>query len=1131
MPEEHLMSDISARLSALSPERRALLERLLGEREGGREAPIGPRPAGLAALPLSYEQERLWFMDRLLSNREIFHVPTALRMCGRIDIPALRRALAAAAERHEVLRTVFVETADGPAQVVLDQMEVPLAVQDVSMAPDPEADALDLVANMILEPFDLRTGPLVRAGLYTVAPDVHLFVLVQHHIVSDYWSLGILLADLGRLYECALGLAGPPAPPSLHYADFAHWQRTTLVADRLQASLDYWRRTLDGAPEVLALSTDRPRSPIRTTRGEILPVRIEPELVQRMRALAKEAATTLNIAFLAGYVAILARHVRQDDIVVGVPIAGRARAELQELIGYFLNWLPIRVHVGDRPGLRELVERVRDVFTGAIAHQDVPFEMLVQLLQPPRGLGTTPVFQTSFSLRDAAPKPPPFPGVRVEPAGLDGGATHYDLMAELWCEDGAVVGYLPYNDELFDRETIERFARRMIRLVDEGTLAPGRPIDELPVLDEDELAAVLSGTVARRLSVATTLHDRFAAVAAQRPHAVAVECEDRALTYGELDRRANRLAHALRRRGAGPERCVGVCLERSVDLVVAILAVLKSGAAYMPIDPDIPRARAAHQLRDAEAVALVTTADLMDRLPATSATVCLDTGAAELDACPETAPEVPTHPELLAYVIYTSGSTGAPKGVAVTHANAVRLFLGTRDLFGFGPDDVWTMFHSSAFDFSVWELWGALLYGGRLVVVPHWVTRAPDVFARLLIDRKVTVLSQTPSAFAQLSRVLPRVPGRPSLRCVVFGGEALDPASLVPWLDTCGDTAPRLINMYGITETTVHVTYRPISDADLRAGVSPIGAPLPDLGLYILDESRRPAPLGVPGELYVGGAGVARGYVGDPARTADRMVPDPYAGVPGARMYRTGDLARRLPSGEVVYLGRIDDQVKVRGHRIELGEIQAALVRLPGVAEAVVLTRDDGPAGVRLVGYVVADAGQAPSPGGLRRGLLETLPDWMVPSVFVFLDRLPLTRNGKVDRKALAGHEDARADRDRVHVPPRTETEKALAEIWRELLGPGQVGRDDSFFELGGHSLMVVQLVSRIRDRLGTEIPFAALVQHPTLRAMADALDSAATADDSLAVDPGTLVAGLSEAEVDAMLAALDDDESRRDGD
>nr|AGS49857.1 long-chain-fatty-acid--CoA ligase [uncultured bacterium esnapd17] len=1111
-----MTSDLAARVAALSPQQREALDRVLAEK--GRRAPeaaISRRPDQLDRLPLSYEQERLWFMDHLVPNREIFHVPTILRLHGDVDTDALQRALCRLAERHEVLRTTFEERGDGAVQVVHERMDPPLTVED----PD---DAEAAATAFIVAPFDLRSGPLVRAGLFRVAAGEHLFVLVQHHIVSDYWSLGVLLGDLGALYAVETGAAqDAPPPPELHYADFAYWQRQTLVGDRLQADLDFWRRSLEGAPELLDLPTDRRRAPIRTTRGRFHHVSFDPELVEQARDLARTEQTTLHVVFLTAYIATLSRHVQQDDVVVGVPVAGRSRPELQDMIGYFLNWLPIRVHVGDRPTFGELLRRTRDASAAGFAHQDLPFEMLVQELQPPRALGTTPVFQTSFSLRDAAPVPPAFPGVRAELATLDGGATHYDLMAELWVEDGEVRGYLPYNDELFEDATIGRIAARMTRLLRGGLAAPDTAVTELSIMDDDELAAALADKPVSDGPVSGTLHGRFAEVAREHPDAVAVTCDDVRLTYAELDERATRLAAVLRGHGAGPGTGVGVCLERSVDVVVAILGVLKTGGFYLPLDPENPPARTERQLADTGSVAVVTTEDLRFRLP--------DVPAVCLDALPEAgtdAPDADVDPGAVAYVIYTSGSTGTPKGVAVTHANVLRLFRTSAEHFSFGTEDVWTLFHSYAFDFSVWEIWGALLHGGRLIVVPHWLTRAPDAFAQLVVDEGVTVLSQTPSAFAQLTRTM--LPGRPehALRYVVFGGEALDLGTLVPWFEVYGDRT-EMVNMYGITETTVHVTYRRIRPDDVvDADASLIGSALPDLGLYLLDEQLRPVPTGVHGELFVGGAGVAMGYVGAPRITAERMLPDPFSGVPGARMYRTGDVARRLPSGELAYLGRNDHQVKIRGHRIELGEIQAALGQVDGVEESIVLARDDG-TGQRLVGYVVAAGGTELTSSELRRALLRTLPEWMVPSAFVVLDALPLTRNGKVDRAALPAPEAKRATEDREYVAPRTDAERTLAEIWTELLRIDRVGVGDNFFELGGHSLMVVQLVSRIRERLGNELSIAQLFQHPTLEAMAGILDSPGAVEQAPeAAQPDAVVADLSEEEIDAMLAALDGEES-----
>ncbi|WP_051861035.1 non-ribosomal peptide synthetase [Streptomyces griseus] len=1130
----HLDDDVARRLAALDPRRRDLALRMLaGERaeEPPQERGIGPRPTGDGGLALSYEQERLWFMDRLVPFREVFHVPTALRLRGPLDPEALRRALQHTVRRHQSLRTVFTETPQGPVQTVLDRVEVPLVVEDLRDLPDARREAERRASDAVLEPFDLEHGPLLRVRLHRTAEEEWLLLIVQHHIVSDYWSLGILLGEIGALYAAELGGAPAPAAPDLHYPDFAHWQRETLTGENLRRELDFWKDALADAPEVLELPLDRPRTAERRTRGRFHPVRFAPALTRSMRDLAGAEGATLHQAFLAAYFAALSRHVRQDDIVVGVPVAGRSRPELQSMIGYFLNWLPIRVQFGDRPSFRELLRRVTHASNEAFAHQDLPFEMLVQALNTRRSPGSTPVFQTSFSLRDAPPVPPAIPGTEVEYADLGGGATHYDMMAELWVEDGTVTGYLPYNDELFDDSTLGSFFDRMHRLLEDAVRRPDTPVADLDLLGAGERARLLGAPAAPPAGTGTTLHERFTATAARHADRTAVTFEDERQDYATLERRSNRFAHALRALGAGPGRNVGVHLDRCADLPAVLLGVLKTGAAYVPVDADNPPERTAVQFTDASCAAVVTTADLAARYPDPAPPVLLlddAPGEDPLAAFPDTpVPDSGVDSGAPAYIIYTSGSTGVPKGVVVSHANALRLFTSAEEHFDFGPDDVWTMFHSHAFDFSVWELWGALLHGGRLVVVPHWVTRAADEFAGLLAEEGVTVLNQTPSSFAQVSRIVLERKPELALRYVVFGGEALEPTSLADWFAARGDDAPRLVNMYGITETTVHVTHRRITAADATATDSVIGDPLRDLALYVLDEDLHPVPPGVPGELFVGGAGVALGYLGRPDLTADRMLPDPFTAEPGARMYRSGDLARRLPGGELCYLGRADGQVKIRGHRIELGEIRAALLALPGVVDAVVVTQADATGSRRLVAYVVPAEGAGTTGRELRRALGRGLPEWMVPTVYETLDAIPLTRNGKLDRRALpdpGAGPDARA---RVHVPPETDTEKALAEIWQELLRLPQVGLDDDFFHIGGHSLMVVQLVSRIRERLGREVPIAGLFQHPGLREMATEIDTGTDSREAgagMAADSETALAGMSEAEIDAMLAALGDE-------
>ncbi|MFT7840503.1 amino acid adenylation domain-containing protein [Saccharothrix sp. BKS2] len=1134
---------LESRLAGLTPAQRALLERLLAG--SGVEVGLRRRPAGVE-IPASYEQERLYFMSQLVAHPEIFYVPTALWLRGNLDVEALRRAVTRLVERHEALRTVFRDAGSGPRQVVLDRLDVPLGVEDCAGAADPCAEARRRASASVLEPFDLADGPLLRCRLYRTAADEHLFAFTEHHIVSDHWSLDIVLSDLGALYGEEIGAGPGPRPLDLHYPDFAYWQRNAVDEQVFGRQLAYWRDRLADLPAELDLPTDRPRPAVRGSQGRFHPIEFDADLVAPLRDLARSQSTTLLGAFLASYVGFLSRLVR-EDIVVGVPVAGRPRPETQRMVGYFLNWLPIRVDVADRPSLRELVRRTGAALAGAMANQDLQFNVLVQELQPARRPGVTPVFQTSLSLRDGAPQPPYLPGVDVAFAELDGSATHFDLMVELWQEGDRVRGFLPYDEELFDESTVAAYARWFRRLVAAGTAAPDQPVATLPVFDEDEQALLHGAAVADGVAVAdgaaagpsvavasaatypvegpstaapstaapstaapstaapSTLPARFAAVAAARPDAPAVADDRTRLTYAQLDRRSDRIAHVLLDRGVRPGDVVGLVLDRTVDLVAAVLGVLKCGAAYLPVDPDGPPERAAAQFADCGVATVLTSPGHAGHLPTGApAPAVLRWDDGEFAAAPDTPVAVEVPAGAPAYVIYTSGSTGAPKGVLVTHANVLRLFEACLRRFDVGPDDTWTLFHSCAFDFSVWELWGALLHGGRLVVVPQRTTRAPDAFADLLAAEGVTVLSQTPSAFAQLARqlVARRPPGL-RLRYVVFGGEALDHAALGGWFDAFGDEHPRLVNMYGITETTVHVTHRRVTRGDVGRGGSLIGPPLDDLSAYLLDDDLRPVPVGVPGELFVGGAGVALGYQGDPALTARRMLPDPFSPVPGRRMYRSGDIAVLRRDGELSYLGRRDEQHKIRGHRIELAEVRAALDRLPGVARAAVVVVEDRVGAATLVGYVVPEPGHAPDGAEVRGALLRGLPDWMVPSSVEVVPELPLTRNGKLDRAALAAHRAGREGARRPTGPaPEGSAAATLGGIWSELLGVTDIGAEDHFFELGGHSLMVVQLVSRIHAAFGVDLPMVLLFERPRLQAMADAVEELAASGTTAAPAP-----------------------------
>ncbi|HEU0078676.1 MAG TPA: amino acid adenylation domain-containing protein, partial [Longimicrobiaceae bacterium] len=887
--------------------------------------------------------------------------------------------------RHEALRTTFAEGEDGPVQVIHAAAPVRLEVEELAGLSDAEREAQvrRRVREEALRPFDLAAGPLFRAGLLRLGEAEHALLMCMHHIVSDGWSLGILVRELSVLYRAALeGEGSPLAELPVQYADFAVWQREVLTGEVLARQAGYWRAHLADAPALLELPTDRPRPAVQSQGGAYLRFSLGEEGVGRLREIARGEGCTLFMLLLAGYGVLLSRYSGQAEVVVGTPIAGRTHPEVEELIGDFVNTLPLRLELSGDPTFRALLGQVREVTLGGYEHQEIPFERLVEELRPERTLSYSPLFQAMLVLQNAPGGLLELPGVRWQTMEMGSDTSKVDLSLNLREREGGLAGALEYATELFDAATAERMVGHL-RVLLEGIAADsGRPLSELEIMDGAERAQLLAelGTVARTFPVEATLHGLFAAQAARTPERPAASFEGEALTYAELDARSSRLARWLRARGVGPEVPVGLCLERSLEMVVAILGVLKAGGAYVPLDPAYPADRLAHAVEDSGVRLVLTQARLRDRIPAgTAEVVALDLQWARIarqDPSPLPDAAGPGSP---AYVIYTSGSTGRPKGVQVTHANVVRLFSATGEWFGFGAEDVWTLFHSYAFDFSVWEIWGALLYGGRLVVVPYLTSRSPEEFLRLLAEERVTVLNQTPSAFRQLvaAEEARGAAAELELRWVVFGGEALEPETLRPWFERHGDERPRLVNMYGITETTVHVTFRPLTRRDAEGGSrSPIGRAIPDLGVYVLDPAGNPTPVGVPGEMFVGGAGVARGYLGRRGLTAWRFVPDPFGGVPGARMYRSGDRARWLATGELEYLGRIDQQVKIRGFRIEPGEIEAVLRTHPSVGDCVVVVREDAPGDQRLVAYVVPEAGGGVEDAALREHLRATLPDY-----------------------------------------------------------------------------------------------------------------------------------------------------------
>ena len=1072
------------------------LAAVLAGAEATEAAPVS-RAGRDRPLALSFGQQRLWFLQQLAPESPAYNIPFVLGMAGPLDARALRAALTEVARRHEVLRTAIVTRRGEATQEIAPPS--PLALPEVDLSPLPapgrEAEARRLAGEEARRPFDLGRPPLLRVLLARLGGGAHRLVFNLHHIAGDGWSGAVLVREVGALYTAfAAGRPSPLPELPLQYADYARWQREELAGETLARLLAYWRERLDGLP-TLALPTDRPRPPVEGFRGARRTRRLSAPLAAGLDRVAGDCGATLFMVLAAGFAALLGRLSGQEDFGLAVPVAGRTRAELEGLIGFFVNTLVLRAELAGDPSFSEMLARTRETVLAAFSHQDLPFERLVEEIGVRRDPARQPLAQALVVLQNAPREPLVLPQLTLHPEEVETGTAKLDLSLDLEHGEEGIAAGLEINLDLFDPGTAARLLEQLEVLLAAAAADPRRPLSALPLLSRSARHQIIVEWGGNGLDVGpglVPLHRRFEAVAALQPDAVAVTGEDGAsLTYGELDRRANRLARHLQSLGVGPEVLVAVCLPRSPDLMMALLAVVKAGGAYVPLDPDYPRERLAFLLEDSRAPVVVTRAGLSAGL---SEILGGDIRAVLLDGdAPTIARRSPrplagdSRPDRPAYVIYTSGSTGRPKGVVVTHRNVARLFTATEPWFGFGKEDVWTLFHSFAFDFSVWEIWGALLYGGRLVVVPYWVSRAPDVFCDLLRREGATVLNQTPSAFRQLIPVACRDSVRDlPLRLVIFGGEALDPRHLAPWFERFGDLRPRLVNMYGITETTVHVTYRPLSHADVSTARSPIGGAIPDLAIHLVDRFLQPVPIGVPGEICVGGEGVARGYLGRPDLTALRFVPNPRGA--GARLYRSGDLARRLPDGDLEVLGRIDHQVKVRGFRVEPGEIEAALLGHPGVRESAVVAREEGDGERRLVAYVVP-RNEAVSIADLRAFLQERLPGHMVPAAFVTLAAFPLTRHGKLDRAALPAP-GFTAVPVAAFAPPETPGERAVAASWGEVLDLPQIGLDDDFFALGGDSIRAIQVRARAEER-GVRFTLQELFRYPTIRQLTRAVRTA----------------------------------------
>ncbi len=1034
----------------------------------GVAAPVVPVPRDLP-LPLSFAQQRLWFLAQLEPDSVEYNTPMVLPWQGALDVDVLSEALARLVARHEVLRTRLVVGEDGEPYQAIDPppVHVPVPVVDASGEAGPEA----LIAADARVPFDLATGPLLRASVVRISPEEHLVVLVMHHVIGDEWSSRIIRDELAALYE------GRTLPDlAVQYADFAVWQREWLSGAVLDRQLEYWRDRLTGAP-VLELPADRPRPAVRSSAGAVIEFSVPASVAEGLRALSRTAGVSMFMTLLSAFTVVLSRYSGQDDVVVGTPIAGRNRAEIEGLVGFFINNLVLRTDVSGDPTFAELLSRVREQTLSAYAHQDLPFERLVDELGVERDRSRTPLFQVLFNYFTKDTPEAPDHGESVSPPMPS--VAKYDLTLVLGEVAGGLTGALQYSTALFDDDRMARLAGHVRELLGAVARDADRPLTQLPMLPAPERDWLIRAGNETETAIPSVsgVEELVRLRSGTSPGRVAVVSGAESLTYAELERRVGRLAAFLRERGVGAGSVVGLCLSRGVDLVVAPLAVWRAGGAYLPLDPDYPAERLRYMLADSEVSVLLGHQAVASHLAVdVDETVWLDDPATILPAVSE--PRPPETPDRAAYVLYTSGSTGRPKGVVVTQRNLLNFLASMGERIGCGDDDVVLAVTTIGFDISGLELFLPLVSGARLVVADRQTARSPGALAVEIERARVTMMQATPATWQML--VDDGWQGTPGLRALC-GGEALSRALAT----AMADRTARLWNMYGPTETTIWSSCQEVA----AGGDITLGRPIGNTQMYVLDRSLNTVPVGVAGELFIGGAGLAQGYRGRPDLTADRFVADRFSGA-GDRLYRTGDVVRRRADGELDFLGRSDQQVKVRGFRIEPGEVEAVLRHDPAVHAAVVVAV--GPQNERRLAAYLVPADPAiglPSVTQLREVVRRALPEYMVPSAIVELAELPLTPNGKVDRAALPAPGQARPDLAHTFTPPRTTTQRLLAEIWGGLLNVQQVGIHDDFFELGGHSLLATRMTNQIRTATGVELALAAVFDRPTVEGIAAIID------------------------------------------
>src|SRR6266404_3701548 len=1070
---------LAERIATLSPEKRALLESRLKQNNSAKIQLSIPARQNHAPAPLSFAQQRLWFLDQLEPERSIYNMTYGARLQGPLNVQALRSALNTIVNRHEVLRTTINGVGGNPIQIIHQDESVCLSTIDLSKSPELQRqdELQSCLRNEFQRPFNLSRDLMLRATLVRLDPAQHILLLMTHHIASDGWSSGILWQELAALYGAYLrGEANPLPELPIQYADYAEWQRQWLQGEVLQRQLSYWKEHLSGVP-ILDLPTDRPRPAVQTYRGARQSFVFPKTLCDQLRGLSRKEGVTLFMTLLAAFQTLLQRYSGQDDIAVGSPIAGRTRSETEGLIGFFVNTLVLRDDLSGNPSFREVLHRVRQMALGAYEYQDIPFDKLVEELHPDRDLSRSPLFQVMFAFQNVPRQTRELLGLTVSPVEIINETAKFDLSLYTWEEKEGLRARLEYNTDLYDDATISRMLGHFETLLEGIVSNPEQRICDLPILNEAERHQVVVEWNDRRRDYPreNCIHELFEAQVEKTPDSVAAVFEEKQLTYRELNTKANQLAHYLQELGVGPGALVGICVERSLEMIIGLLSILKAGGAYVPLDPAYPKERLAFMLQDAQVAVLITQQQLRSELPSEHGArlLCIDTEWAQVAEQSDINPDDTATPEDLAYVIYTSGSTGKPKGVQISHGAGVNFLSSMQAEPGLTAADTLLAVTTLSFDIAGLELYLPLSVGARVVIVSRETAIDGVVLAENLAKSGATMMPATPTTWRMLLET--GWQGSDHLK-ILCGGEVLTPDLATELLTRCSS----LWNMYGPTETTI---WSSIHEVHGVRGAVPIGRPIGNTQIHILDRHQQPLPIGVPGELYIGGDGLARGYLNRSELTDEKFVADPFNPATGKRLYKTGDLARWMPDGNIEVLGRLDHQIKIRGFRIELGEIEAAIKQHSAVRDTVVVVQENDSGDKQLVGYVVEERGSGPAADELRNVLRQKLPDYMIPAAIVIVDAFPLTPNGKLDRNALP-RPDREGSASETYEPPRTPAEETMAKIWADVLKVERVGVHDNFFDLGGHSLLATKVISRVRATFRIDLPLRSLFQAPTVAAL-----------------------------------------------